>query len=445
MTVSRINDNSLHIGKRSKHLPHWFTKWSCLYYLYFYCLIISVIYPSYLSGQNIDFNRNLLGTADKIIIPYSYHQGFIIVDVVFQRLLPLKFILDTGAEHTIILKREYADALNLKSSKRIRIYGSDMSKELYALIYRNTFLQMANTQMVRHDVIVLEEDLLLLEEYVGTNVDGILGAEFFKGLILQIDYKKQQIILYNPSLFDYTKISGHHKLDLEISAGKPYLMCTTEIVEGTAIQTRLLVDTGAALTVLFHNNTDSLLIIPELIVKGNLGKGLGGEIEGFTGKVHRLLIDGLEFRNMLSSFQDLDDILIEESKVKRNGIIGNLLLERFNVVFDFHKLNLYLKPGKNYNKAFKFDKSGLTVFAFGKELNQYYVKYVMDDSPANEAGILPGDIIRKVGFWSTRWFSLSSLNKKLMGKTGKKITLTLERDGQQLKKEIILRDLFERK
>lgn len=398
-----------------------------------------------LKAQQTEFNRNVLGTSEKIIIPYSYHHGFIIVDVVFQRLLPLKFILDTGAEHTIILKREYADALNLQSSKRIRLFGSDMSRELYAMIYRNTFLQMVNTQLVRHDIIVLEEDILKLEEFVGTTVDGILGAEFFKGMIMQVDYKKQQIVLYNPALFDYSKLEDFHKMDLEISSAKPYLMCTTEIVEGKPIKTRLLVDTGAALTVLFHNNTDSLMVIPELIVKGNLGKGLGGEIEGFTGKVHRLQINGLEFRNMLSSFQDLEDILIEESKVKRNGIIGNLLLERFNVFFDFSKLKLYMKPGKNYNKAFDFDKSGMTIFAFGKDLNQYYVKYVMEGSPADEAGILPGDVIKKVGFWSTKWYSLSSLNKKLMGKPGKKISLTLERDGNKIQKQIVLRDLFDRK
>ena len=396
-------------------------------------------------SQSHDFNKNVLGNADKIIIPYSYHHGFIVVDVVFQRLFPLKFIVDTGAEHTIILKKEYVDALNLKSSKRIRLFGSDLSRELYALFYRNTFLQMVNTNMVRHDVIVLEEDVLKLEEFVGTSVDGILGAEFFKGMLLQIDYKKQQMVLHNPSLFNYEKLEGYTAVPMEVFASKPYISSVTEIEEGKPIITRLLVDTGAALTVMFHNNTDSLMTIPALIVKGNLGKGLGGEIEGFTGKVHQLDIQGLRFNNMLSNFQDLDEALLDEGKVRRNGIIGNLLLERFTVYFDFAKSKLYLKPHKNYNKAFDFDKSGLTIFAFGKELNQYYVKYVMDGSPAAEADIRPGDIIRKVGMWSTKWYNLSGLNKKFMGKTGKKIKLTLEREGEILKKEIVLRDLFDRK
>jgi hypothetical protein len=43
----------------------------------------------------------------------------------------------------------------------------------------------------------------------------------------------------------------------------------------------------------------------------------------------------------------------------RNGLIGNMLLERFEVFIDFHKAKLYLKAKKNYNKDFEYDKSGM--------------------------------------------------------------------------------------
>ncbi|MBK9256396.1 MAG: aspartyl protease family protein [Saprospiraceae bacterium] len=394
-------------------------------------------------SQPQQLSRDVLGSQDKIVIPYSYFHGFIVLDVVFQKMLPLRFILDTGAEHSILLKKEYPDMLRLGPSKRIRLYGSDMSSELYALIYRNTFLQLANTQTIKHDVIVLEEDFLKLEEFVGTSIDGILGAEFFRGLILQIDYKKQHIIIHRPSAFQYNKLDDFEKLEMDIIANKPYLNCITEVSKGKSVKTKLLVDTGAALTVLFHNNTDSLLAVPDVVVKGNLGKGLGGDIEGYTGKVHKLTINNLMFVNMLSSFQDLENVMLEELKLKRNGLLGNLFLERFSVVFDFSKSHIYLKPGKNYNKEFEYDKSGLTVFAFGKDLNQFYVKYVMAGSPADEAGIKPGDIIKKIGFWSYKWFTLTSIHKKMMGKPGKKVKFTLLRDGKTLKKELTLRDLFD--
>ena len=106
------------------------------------------------------------------------------------------------------------------------------------------------------------------------------------------------------------------------------------------------------------------------IVKGGLGKGLGGDIEGYSGRIHRLNIGDLYFNNLLSSFQDLDETLIAKDKINRNGLIGNLLLERFDVIINLAHSKLYLKPKKNYNKTFDFDKSGLKLLEYGENLNK---------------------------------------------------------------------------
>ena len=393
-------------------------------------------------SQAQSFPLNLLGPSAEVTIPFEYHQGFIVVDIIFQKMVPLRFILDTGAENTILLKKEYAVMMNMTYQKKIQLLGSDMSKPIFAYICNGSFLQLANTQTVRHNIIVLEEEHLFLEEYLGTKVDGILGAEFIKGHILRIDYKRYNIVLSDPKKYDFDRLNKYHKYDIEIINSKPYLNCVTEVISGHPTNTKLLLDTGAGLSAMFHNNTDTLLDLPAQIVKGSLGKGLGGEIEGFSGKIHQLTIGKLKFTNMISSFQDLDELYIKPDKVVRNGLLGNVLFERFDIVFDLANSKLYLDPKKNYNKDFEFDKSGMTIFAFGKNLDQYYVKYVLKDSPAFESGIFSGDIITKVGCWSRRWFTLRQLNKKFIGKTGKKVKITIKRNNVDLKKTIVLRDLF---
>ncbi len=405
-------------------------------------IVLFCICAPILSGQQTRYS--LLGNKPEIVLPFEYHQGFIIVDLVFQKMIPLRFIVDTGAENTILLKREYASMMQLKYHKKIQLHGSDMSRTLYAFICNGTFLQLVNTETVRHNIIVLEVDHLFLEEYIGTKVDGILGAEFFKGYILKIDYSRALITISDPLKYRYSDVKNYHKYDIDIVNNKPYLDCITEVQANVPIKTKMLIDTGAGLTALFHNNTDSLLKTPESILKGTLGKGLGGDIEGFTGKIHRLSLGDIEFTNMISSFQDLDNSMISPDKIVRNGIIGNLLLERFDVVFDLYKSNLYLKPKKNYNKDFEFDKSGMTIFAFGENLKEFYVKYVIKDSPADEVDIRPGDIILKVNIWSRRWYSLRRLNKKFIGDSGKKVKLKIQRGGEVLIKTIVLRDLFEK-
>lgn len=403
-------------------------------------LIVLCLYSVFSQGQY--FKSYLLGEFEELTVPFIYTNGFIIVDVIFQRVLPLKFIIDTGAENTILLKREYSDLLNVPYHKKIKLMGSDMSEEVTAYVSNGTYLQFLNSRNVRHNILILENDFIHLEEYVGSRVDGILGAEFFKGIILKIDYKKSEITLIDPTKFSKSRVKNHQSFDLEIINSKPYINCITEVRDGVSLKTKLLLDTGAALTALFHHNTDTLLRASGNVVKGSLGKGLGGDIEGFSGRIHKLKLGSLYFNNLICSFQDLDSILIKPEKVNRNGLIGNLLLERFDVLIDFAAQKLFLKPKKDYNKAFDFDKSGMTIFAFGEALNKYYIKYISDNSPASEADIRPGDIIQKIGIFSYKWYSLRQMNRVFSGRNGKKVKLKIKRGNEIIKKEIILRDLF---
>lgn len=386
----------------------------------------------------------ILGENNKVVIPFEYREGFILVDVMFHHVFPLKFIFDTGAGHTILLKKKYADILKIPYQKRVRLMGSDMSEDIFAHISRNIPLQVMNTTVAKQDIVVLENDVLLLDEFIGTKVDGILGIEFFRDFIIQIDYNKQLLVLYNPDSFNPKLVKGFETLDLEIYQYKPYLNTFIEISKGNMLTTKLLIDTGAALSLLLHHNTDTLMVLPETIIAGNIGKGLGGEIDGYRGKIDQLALGKVNMYNIIVSFQDLEHVTLEQEKIVRNGIIGNLLLERFTTFIDLNSNKLYLKPNKKFDRPFEFDKSGIVVYAFGNNLQQYYVKNVIENSPAAKVDIRPGDIIIKMNHWSTKLFSLNFINRKLAGKSGNKIKLTLIRDGKRIKKSFYLKDFLEK-
>ena len=44
--------------------------------------------------------------SKKLEIPFERIDNFIVVKILFEGLFPLRFILDTGAEHTILTKKE---------------------------------------------------------------------------------------------------------------------------------------------------------------------------------------------------------------------------------------------------------------------------------------------------------------------------------------------------
>ncbi len=70
----------------------------------------------------------------------------------YNKAFPLNFIFDTGAEHTLLLKKEYSDILQSKYDRRIKLIGADQSEEMYALITRGVPMGLSNTVSYKQDI-----------------------------------------------------------------------------------------------------------------------------------------------------------------------------------------------------------------------------------------------------------------------------------------------------
>ncbi len=395
-----------------------------------------------LSANGQLLGDDVMGDKSKIEIPFSFESGFILTKVTFQNWLPLNLIFDTGAEHTIIFNEPIAQLLQLKYDQVINIYGSDLSETVDAFISRQIPMKMPKTETVLRDLVIVNSDSLKLEQLTGKRIDGILGANFFRGLKVQIDYDRKKIILYkgDANIKDLDKYEG---LPIDIVRFKPYLTVKVLSQEGNIDSLKMLVDTGASLGLLIHSNTDPNLETPPNAVNGILGRGLGGDLGGFMGRVASLNFGPFEFPQIISNYQDIDSSLLTIKKIVRNGLIGNPLLSRFDVIIDYVNSTLYLKADKDYNREFDYDRSGLSIYAFGKDLKDYYVRFVHPNSPAYDAGLRAGDVIKKIGWWSTRWYSIQRLNRKFQQKEGKTIKLMVERQGEKLKYKFKLRNWFD--
>lgn len=387
---------------------------------------------------------DLMQGKQKVTIPFNYRNGFIVIDLKFNNFMPMSFIFDTGAEHTILFDRQITDIFGIEYDRQIKILGSDLSIVMKAQIARKIPFVLPNDIRVKRDIIVLDEDYLHLSEINGIDIDGLLGGEFFKGLVVQINFQKSRIELYNPDNFKPCKNCTAH--DIEIKDHKPYIQAdyvSSSTMNPDTSQLKLLLDSGAATTFLLFLESDSTIVAPKTTIPGNLGRGLGGDILGLIGKSRFIGVDGYNFKEVITYFQDIDSMIINKQEVDRHGIIGNVLLSRFKkIAIDYTFSKLYLEPSDDYNEDFEYDKSGINLIALGSNLDQYFINTVIIDSPAYDAGILPGDLIIKYGWWSTRWYSLEGITNRLSSKEGKKINLTIKRGEEKIKKSFILRDLF---
>lgn len=382
----------------------------------------------------------LLNGKKKATIPFRYIHNFIIVEAKIYGIIPLQFIFDTGAEHIILFKREYTDILQVPYDRRIPVLGSDMSREIYALIARNGVIEVNGLAPQPYDMLVLEEDYFSLDEMIGSPVAGLIGGGFFRNLIINIDYKRNQINLYDPASFEPPE--DYISLPIKIKTNKPYIMAEASLTNGSPVQVDLLVDTGAGVPLLLHNNSHPSLHLPDQYIKGKLGMGLGGYLEGYIGRIQKLSLGSIEFQGVLTSFQNVDENWLQDKDKYRNGILGNDLLSRFDVFLDYTHGQLMVKPYKAKQDPFIMDRSGLVLFAFGDGFNQFAVRDVLSDSPAQEAGFQVNDVLTRIQGTAAKYYSLDDINRVLQKKAGKKLKIQILREKELMRKELTLRDLI---
>ncbi|MEY4934121.1 MAG: hypothetical protein RIS64_480 [Bacteroidota bacterium] len=377
----------------------------------------------------------------RIEIPFEMHGSFIILPVMFQKIYPLRFIFDTGAETSILLRKEISDMLGVVYERDIMIYGSDLKTPLNAKIARKVFMDLPHLTLVK-DILVLEEDYFRFDASTGIDIHGILGSDAFKGHVVKINYTQQIITVYAKNAFKIPRESEFQSVPIKMIRNKPYLKVHLTLQNDSIVPVNLLLDTGASLTMLLYSGSTPGLTIPQTALKGSIGRGLGGILEGYIGRVKKVEMGNFPLNNVVSRFQVLPADTDSLQTNGRQGIMGGEILARFNLIFDYIHQKMYIQPNKNYKMEFLYDRSGMSLLASGRWLNEFIVQEVLPHSPAANEDIRTGDQIVKIGIWNTHFYRLHQLVNKFQGKVGKEIKLTILRDGKRLKKKIILQELI---
>lgn len=375
-------------------------------------------------------------------IPFEYTNNFIILNLNFGGYLPLRFIFDTGAEHTILTKREISDLLRVQYEREFRVAGSDLKTLLIAYLARRIRFDIPEKVYApSEDILVLQEDYFRFEEYAGVTVHGILSANAFSRYVIKINYDRRVITLYDHETFKLRE-KGFVPIPVEMFRGKMYLKTTLQVLPDSTAAVKLLLDTGAGLPLLLFSNTHPLVHPPQKALPSNIGMGLGGYLEGYTGRVHQVQLGGFAQTGVVTYFQELDTTVNLEYLNNRNGLIGNALLNRFQVILDYRNEQIWLKPAKHYQEEFIYDRSGLSVVATGAKFNEFIVQNVLPNSPAAEADIRRDDQIVRVRNSPASFYNLNDLQRLFQKKPGKKIRLTVKRGEERIKKVLVLRDLI---
>jgi hypothetical protein len=376
----------------------------------------------------------------KVEIPIEVYNNLVVVPVVLNGALPLRFILDTGVRTAILTQKTFTDILNLPYSRKYTISGPGGVKLVDAYITNNVSLELPGVTGRGHALLVLEQDYLELRNYLGTDVHGILGYELFSRFIVKIDYEKKVLTLMSPSRFKPGR--KFHAVPIRIEDTKPYVTTPVVLSDGTQLTAKLLVDSGASHGLMLEPSSDTRIHPPDSTVSSIIGRGLGGEITGKVGRIRELHLGHFMLEHAIANFPDPNSYFdsLKLGTTDRNGAIGGEVLSRFSVVFNFPKETMYLKRNGAFKKKFHYNLSGVTIKAKGSRLNVFEIMEVRDRSAADKAGLMAGDVIVTVNGISTGLLDLNLINGFFNLKPGKKINLIIDRKGQRLRKEFRLAD-----
>jgi len=125
--------------------------------------------------------------------PFAFREGLLWVEVtVPQSKKPLNFLVDTGAGVSVI-NLSTANRIGLKLGREVMVHG--VQTMLTGYWQQRMLAKVGEVELPREYLAV---DLDKLSSSCERPVDGLVGADFFRGRVVQIDFEAQRIRLLKP-------------------------------------------------------------------------------------------------------------------------------------------------------------------------------------------------------------------------------------------------------
>ncbi|WP_026968361.1 pepsin/retropepsin-like aspartic protease family protein [Algoriphagus terrigena] len=362
----------------------------------------------------------------KVKMPFYSANSLIIMPVSINGSEPINFLVDTGVRSNILFSKALGDALGLKYTRRLSIAGADGSTVIMAQVSPVNSLDFGEVEGNLQSLLVLEENFLELESVIGVPVYGIIGYEFFKFNPVKINYDSGILEFYRGSAMKWKPLF-YRKFDMAIEDSKAYVTAKVTQKDGSKLEAKLLIDTGANHGLLLNPETTDEITMPPVFIESQLGQSLGGILYGFIGRVNSLNIHGLVMKDVLTSYPDKTSFSNLILATGRQGSLGAEVLGRTTLVLDYPRNRAMLRKGENFYAPFEFDMSGLIIKKVPNDDNRFFISEVREGSPAYKTGVLAFDEILSINRVPTFLWELSEIFKLLRSEEGREIELEMRR------------------
>lgn len=304
---------------------------------------------------------------------------------------PQWFILDTGCSGPSVVARECADRLNLRrgAEDQVDVGAGSGVKAGVAAVQEPVRLEALGETLSVADPRVLT--LAHVEPLEGRRIDGLVGSDFMRKHVIQIDYARRQITVHDPAT--YAPPAGATVVPLTVENDWPVVEATLTTRGGTAIPCRVIIDTGVRNVItLFRPFAEKHGLYDTANLRGAvIGGGVGGPSRGDVARLDALTLGPATFPEAIAVFsRDTGGLFAFDGPI--HGIVGGDLLRRHTVTFDYANGRMVLEPYPS-PPAFEHDMSGLFLRSEAPDFRAIQVMGVTPETPAARAGIHVDDEI----------------------------------------------------